>query len=103
MVQPISVVSPSAVAVAPIGSSGAGSASGTATSFAQTMDKALEQVSEAQETARSDSRGVITGAPGASLEQALIASSQAHLEWTAAVAVRNGVVNAYNTIINMQV
>lgn len=106
MAQPVSVLASAAAGVVGVPSLGApdtNSLASASPSFVATLDHALEQVSQADATARGDARDVVMGAPGASLETALIASMRANIEWTAAVAVRNGVVNAYNTIINMPV
>jgi flagellar hook-basal body complex protein FliE len=39
---------------------------------------------------------------GATLPKALVASDQAEVAWNATVAVRNEVVSAYQSIMNMQ-
>lgn len=80
------------------------SASGQpAQAFTQSLDHALGQVSQAQAQAQTDAQGLVLGLQGASLDKTLVATLRARLEWSAAVAVRNGVVNAYNAVINMPV
>lgn len=76
---------------------------GSQASFAQSLNKALESVSQAQQTSDTQNRAVVSGVPGASLEKALEASAHAKVDWNATVAVRNQVVNAYSTIMNMPV
>ena len=71
--------------------------------FLKTLNHALEQVSSAQQASGAQDQALITGAPGASLEKAVVADAKAKIDWNAAVAVRNEVVNAYNTIMNMPV
>lgn len=71
--------------------------------FVESLNHALEQVSAAQHTSDVQNRAVVTGAPGASLEKALQASAHARIGWNATVAVRNHIVNAYSTIMNMPV
>lgn len=73
------------------------------TSFAQSLNQALDKVSEAQHTSSEDNKAVVSGAPGASLEKAMEASAHARVDWNATVAVRNHIVNAYSTIMNMPV
>ena len=46
--------------------------------------------------------GVAAGVPGATLSKALVSSDRAQVAWSATVAVRNEVVSAYQTIMNMQ-
>lgn len=72
-------------------------------SFAQSLNQALENVSQAQHTSDMSNRAVVSGAPGASLEKAMEASAHARVDWNATVAVRNQIVNAYSTIMNMPV
>ncbi|HEX7326808.1 MAG TPA: flagellar hook-basal body complex protein FliE [Rhodanobacteraceae bacterium] len=103
MTQPIAGISPASLVAGSAKLGGARAAAEPGTTFAATLDKALEHVSAAQDTAHAAARAEVTGAPGASLETALVASMRAHIDWTAAVAVRNGVVNAYNTVMNMPV
>lgn len=71
--------------------------------FLDSLNHALEQVSAAQHTSDVQNRAVVSGAPGASLEKALQASAHARIDWNATVAVRNHIVNAYSTIMNMPV
>lgn len=71
--------------------------------FMQTLNNALDQVSSAQKASGAADKALITGAPGASLEKAVVADARAKIDWNATVAVRNEVENAYNTIMNMQV
>lgn len=101
LTQPVAAVSSASLVFSPASLSGTHAATGA--SFAATLDKALGEVSQAQATAHATAKAEVLGVPGASLETALVASMRAHVEWTAAVAVRNGVVNAANTIMNMQV
>lgn len=71
--------------------------------FLHSINRALEQVSAAQASSGAQNHALIQGAPGASLEKAVVASARARIDWTATVAVRNEVVNAYRTIMNMPV
>lgn len=78
-------------------------ASGSASQFAGLLQNALSAVSQSQEGAAAAENAVATGAPGASTSTALVLSDKAELNWTALVSVRNEVVSAYQTIMNMQI
>ncbi len=65
------------------------------------VDSALAGVSAAQSTAASAEAGYAAGLPGASLGSALVASDRAEVAWNATVAVRNEIVSAYQSIMNM--
>jgi flagellar hook-basal body complex protein FliE len=82
---------------------GPSSASGSASQFAGTLLNALSAVSQSQGGAAAAENAVATGAPGASTSTALVLSDKAEVNWTALVAVRNEVVSAYQTIMNMQI
>jgi flagellar hook-basal body complex protein FliE len=66
------------------------------------VNEALQGVSGAQAQASTAEAGYTIGAPGATLGKALVASDQAEVGWNATVAVRNEVVSAYQSIMNMQ-
>lgn len=72
-------------------------------SFAGTLQNALAEISQSQHAAAAAENAVATGAPGASTATALVLSDKAEVNWTALVAVRNEVVSAYQTIMNMQI
>lgn len=71
--------------------------------FLQSINTALEKVSQAQAVSGKENRALVQGAAGASLEQAVVASARARIYWNATVAVRNAVVDAYRTIMNMPI
>lgn len=70
--------------------------------FLALVDSALRDVSTAQNRAAAAESGFVTGAPGATLDRALVASDRAQIGWNATVAVRNEVVAAYQSIMSMQ-
>lgn len=82
------------------GRTGAGAAT---PSFLDTVQNALGEVSNAQHQAAGAEQAVAAGAPGASTSTALVLSDRAELEWSAVVAVRNEMVSAYQTVMNMQI
>ncbi len=77
------------------------SSSGTA-SFLDLVNSALQSVSATQTAATQAEAGYAAGATGATLPKALVASDRAEVAWNATVAVRNEIVSAYQSIMNMQ-
>ncbi|HTJ88566.1 MAG TPA: flagellar hook-basal body complex protein FliE [Acidocella sp.] len=75
---------------------------GSAGNFLDMVNSALQGVSNAQGQAASAEAAYAVGAPGATLGQAVVASDRAEVAWNATVAVRNEVVSAYSSIMNMQ-
>jgi flagellar hook-basal body complex protein FliE len=75
---------------------------GSAGSFLDMVNSALRGVSDAQGQAASAEAAFAVGAPGATLGKAVVASDRAEVAWNATVAVRNEVVSAYSSIMNMQ-
>jgi flagellar hook-basal body complex protein FliE len=69
--------------------------------FLSMIDSALQSVSSAQSAATSAEASYAAGLPGASLGTALVSSDRAEIAWNATVAVRNEVVSAYQSIMNM--
>jgi len=74
-----------------------------ATSFSDVMTQALKGVSESQNAATQLEREFTLENPSVSLEQVMIASEKAKLGFTAALSVRNRLVQAYSEVMNMQV
>jgi len=71
--------------------------------FAATLDSALQSVSGSQAQAEEMQRQFQLENPAVSLEQTMIAMNKSQLEFSAAVQVRNRVVQAYDQIMNMSV
>jgi flagellar hook-basal body complex protein FliE len=74
-----------------------------AASFQSAMSSALKQVSEAQNEASTLQKEFQLGNSSVSLEETMVAAEKARLGFTATVAVRNRLVQAYSDIMNMQV
>lgn len=70
--------------------------------FSSMVSNALQDVSTQQASATSAEENYSAGVPGATLAKALVASDKATVAWSATVAVRNEIVSAYQTIMNMQ-
>jgi flagellar hook-basal body complex protein FliE len=74
-----------------------------AASFQNAMSDALKQVSDAQNEASTLQKEFQLGNSSVSLEETMVAAEKARLGFTATVAVRNRLVQAYSDIMNMQV
>jgi len=74
----------------------------SAPSFLGLINSALQDVSATQAAADTAQAGYAAGVPGASISKALVASDRAEVAWNATVAVRNEIVSAYQSIMNMQ-
>jgi flagellar hook-basal body complex protein FliE len=82
----------------------AATATSTATpSFRVAMSDALKSVSASQNEVARLQREFSLENPAVSLEQVMIASEKSRLGFSAAVGVRNRLVQAYTEIMNMQV
>lgn len=71
--------------------------------FRSAMVQALDKVSQQQLEASRMQREVQLDNPTVSLEETMVAATRANLGFTAAVQVRNRLVQAYTDIMNMQV
>ena len=71
--------------------------------FRDAMTQALRSVSDAQNEVSGLRKAFAMEDPTVSLEQVMIAGEKAKLGFTAAVGVRNRLVQAYSEIMNMQV
>jgi flagellar hook-basal body complex protein FliE len=74
----------------------------SASTFLDTLNSSLKNVSGLQAQASAAEESFAAGAPGATLGKALVSSDRAEVAWSATVAVRNEVVSAYQSIMNMQ-
>ena len=72
-------------------------------SFQNAMSQALQQVSDLQNEASTLQKEFQLGNSSVSLEETMVAAEKARLGFTAAVSVRNRLVQAYSDIMNMQV
>jgi flagellar hook-basal body complex protein FliE len=78
-------------------------AAGTGFDFAATLDSALKSVSQSQAQATELQKQFQLENPNVSLEQTMVAMNTSALNFSAAVQVRNRLVQAYDQIMNMQV
>lgn len=71
--------------------------------FGQVLQGALQQVSQAQEQARTMSEQFSAGDSNVNLQDVMVNLQKANLSFQQMVQVRNRLVNAYQDIMNMQV
>lgn len=71
--------------------------------FRDAMADALKSVSASQNEVTAMQREFSLGNPAVSLESVMIAGEKAKLGFSAAISVRNRMVQAYSEIMNMQV
>ena len=71
--------------------------------FGTAMAQALRAVSDSQHDAQAMQRELQLDNPTVSLEQTMIAMNKSQIGFTAALTVRNRLVQAYSDIMNMQV
>lgn len=76
--------------------------SSSANNFASFLSNALDQASEVSNQADSTAASYAAGGP-VSVDQVMVAEQKASLALDLVVQVRNRVVSAYQTIMNMQV
>ncbi|MEP7281878.1 MAG: flagellar hook-basal body complex protein FliE [Rubrivivax sp.] len=87
----------------PVGPGGASTVAGVGPSFQAAMTDALKSVSTGQNEVARLQREFSLENPAVSLEQVMIAGEKSRLGFSAAVGVRNRLVQAYTEIMNMQV
>ena len=74
-----------------------------APSFADALSQSLRQVSQREISAEQLGNQFAAGDPNVSLSQAMIALQKANISFQETVQVRDKLVSAYTTIMNMQV
>jgi flagellar hook-basal body complex protein FliE len=77
--------------------------SSTKVSFSDALKGALQNVSEAQNTADDMGKRFAAGDDSVSLSDTMIAMQKSNISFQAALQVRNKLVSAYHDIMNMQV
>lgn len=87
-----------------LGSAGAAAATpGVKVEFSDMIRRALDNVSAAQNESSKLGQRYQMGDPAVGIEQMMIASQTANVQFQAVVAVRNRLVQAYQDIMNMPV
>jgi flagellar hook-basal body complex protein FliE len=88
-----------------IGSAGATDAtdSSSKVSFSDALKGALQNVSDAQNKADDMGKRFAAGDDSVNLSDTMISMQKANIDFQAAIQVRNKLVSAYTTIMNMQV
>lgn len=76
---------------------------GPASSFADVLKQGLSRVNETQQRAASLATQFEQGVPGVELPQVMLEMQKASVSFRAATEVRNKLVDAYQTIMNMPI
>jgi flagellar hook-basal body complex protein FliE len=90
----------------PIGGPGAATGAGTTSSgvdFGAVLKEAVQQVSDAQNTAQAKAQAFQMGAKDMSLEEVMVSLQKANVAFQGMIAVRNKLVEAYRDVTNLQV
>ena len=87
----------------PLGKAAPAAESVEKANFSTAMAQALQAVSDAQLEAGAKQRELQLDNPTVSLEDTMIAMNKSQIGFTAALTVRNRLVQAYSDIMNMQV
>ncbi len=87
----------------PIGGTGVSTQSGTGVDFGAVLKEAVQQVSDAQNTAQSKAQAFQMGAKDMSLEEVMVSLQKANVAFQGMIAVRNKLVEAYRDVTNLQV
>jgi flagellar hook-basal body complex protein FliE len=82
---------------------GAASSANVQSSFGEAFKTALDKVSAAQNEAGNLQTQVQLGNPNVSLEETMLSMQKAQIGFTAALHVRNRMMQAYTDVMNMQV
>ncbi len=98
----------SSVSGATVGAQGAGGATGATgaskgADFVSSLDSALKAVSTTQNQATEIQRQFQMENPAVSLEETMVSMNKAQISFSAAVQVRNKLVQAYEQMMNMPV
>lgn len=81
----------------------AGTDAASQVDFATLMKQSLDQVNEAQSSAKSLATAFERGDPGVELPEVMVALQKASVSFQAISQVRNKLLNAYQEVMNMQV
>ncbi len=102
-IKPINAQISQAVAALKLPAGPAAIDAGTNGDFVSSLSKALQSVSQTQNTAGELQRQFQLENPAVSLEETMIAMNKAQISFSAAVQVRNRLVQAYEQVMNMPV
>jgi flagellar hook-basal body complex protein FliE len=81
----------------------AGAPAADGADFASALKTAIDQVSQAQQSAQQMTQEFATGESNVNLQDVMVNLQKANVSFQQMVQVRNKLVSAYNDIINMQV
>lgn len=78
-------------------------AAGAGVDFTSSLEAALKAVSQQQHSAGQATRAFQAGDPAVGLEETMVAMSKAQISFQATVQVRNKLVQAYESMMNMPI
>ena len=90
-------------AVSPLGLGGANAPKSTGVDFGEVLKQAVQEVSDAQNTAQAKAQAFQMGAKDMSLEEVMVSLQKANVAFQGMIAVRNKLVEAYRDVTNLQV
>jgi flagellar hook-basal body complex protein FliE len=76
---------------------------GSETDFAKVLQSSIDQVSQAQQSAKTMAEDFASGQDNVNLQDVMVNLQKANLSFQQMVQVRNKLVTAYNEVMNMQV
>ena len=71
--------------------------------FGAVLEKAVREVSDAQNTAQAKAQAFQMGSKDMSLEEVMISQKKANVAFQGMIAVRNKLVDAYKEVTNLQI
>ena len=86
-----------------LGISASASVNDNGADFKSLLKNAIQEVSDAQNAAQAKVQAFSTGESNMSLEEVMISLQKANLSFQGMLAVRNRLVEAYNSVTNLQV
>jgi len=87
----------------PLAGNAAGAPAPPSVDFGAVLEKAVREVSDAQNTAQAKAQAFQMGSKDMSLEEVMISLQKANVAFQGMIAVRNKLVDAYKEVTNLQI
>ena len=87
----------------PLTGNAAGAPAPPSVDFGAVLEKAVREVSDAQNTAQAKAQAFQMGSKDMSLEEVMISLQKANVAFQGMIAVRNKLVDAYKEVTNLQI
>jgi len=87
----------------PLNSGTVAAGKSTGVDFGEVLKQAVQEVSDAQNTAQAKAQAFQMGAKDMSLEEVMVSLQKANVAFQGMIAVRNKLVEAYRDVTNLQV